>query len=521
MRRASARSRARCVRGAAGRQASVARPGHCFPNAAARWRRNSVSAAAPLKNTCPMRGTARQQRADVVRLDAARIDVRIEAARPQAAVHHVPQRHAVAAQHRQAARVRGGNSQTENGGHQRPEGIGRVGVVAPRGQRGGARHRTEHQHARRRGRATGGRPVSTALAVAARFIRSAPGNTGARGMRRRRRTRAVAHRSTPRASPNRCVRRRTWAAHASTAASSVASLGIDHTGGRAPPRHSPPARNHSRRRHVLASGQPRAAAAAAGRTNRSPRHRAWLPCSLPRRRRLRAAARERSNTLASAAPVCESARARRRGSGRALRPRCVRPPAPPSGPRSMIQSASAITSRLCSITTPCCRASTSRCSTRISFSTSAMCRPIGGLVQQVQRLRRAGRGAASAAHARQLGHQLDALRLAAAQRRALLAQAQVAQSHFLQQLAARGASPGARRRTPPPPPRSWPARRRCSCSRKRTASVSGVEARAAAGLAEHRHVGQEAHLDRAARPWPSQASQRPAGGIEREAARRV
>src|SRR5258706_2452413 len=54
------------------------------------------------------------------------------------------------------------------------------------------------------------------------------------------------------------------------------------------------------------------------------------------------------------------------------------PPSPPSGPRSMIQSASAITSRLCSMTTTVLPASTNRCSTRISFSTSAICKPTVG-----------------------------------------------------------------------------------------------------------------------------------------------
>ena len=44
----------------------------------------------------------------------------------------------------------------------------------------------------------------------------------------------------------------------------------------------------------------------------------------------------------------------------------------------MTQSASAITSRSCSITTTLWPPSTSRCSTRISFSTSAMCRPTVG-----------------------------------------------------------------------------------------------------------------------------------------------
>src|SRR6185503_16860935 len=54
------------------------------------------------------------------------------------------------------------------------------------------------------------------------------------------------------------------------------------------------------------------------------------------------------------------------------------PPSPPSGPMSTIQSASAITSRLCSMRTTLLPASTRRCSTRISFSTSAMCRPTVG-----------------------------------------------------------------------------------------------------------------------------------------------
>jgi hypothetical protein len=44
----------------------------------------------------------------------------------------------------------------------------------------------------------------------------------------------------------------------------------------------------------------------------------------------------------------------------------------------MTQSASAMTSRSCSITTTLWPPSTSRCSTRISFSTSAMCRPTVG-----------------------------------------------------------------------------------------------------------------------------------------------
>lgn len=54
------------------------------------------------------------------------------------------------------------------------------------------------------------------------------------------------------------------------------------------------------------------------------------------------------------------------------------PPSPPSGPRSMTQSASAITSRSCSMTTTLWPPLTRRCNTRMSLSTSAMCRPTVG-----------------------------------------------------------------------------------------------------------------------------------------------
>ena len=54
------------------------------------------------------------------------------------------------------------------------------------------------------------------------------------------------------------------------------------------------------------------------------------------------------------------------------------PRAPPSGPRSMIQSAVLITSRLCSMTITVLPLSTSRWSTSSSFSTSAKWRPVVG-----------------------------------------------------------------------------------------------------------------------------------------------
>src|SRR5579883_907234 len=64
------------------------------------------------------------------------------------------------------------------------------------------------------------------------------------------------------------------------------------------------------------------------------------------------------------------------------------PPPPPSGPRSMTQSASAIRSKLCSMTMTEWPASTSRCNTSTSLRTSAMCKPIVGS-SRTKRLRRA------------------------------------------------------------------------------------------------------------------------------------
>ena len=93
-----------------------------------------------------------------------------------------------------------------------------------------------------------------------------------------------------------------------------------------------------------------------------------------------------------------------------------------------------------------------------------------GFVEHVKRalLRAAAAGAAHGVaggvepHLGEFGHQLDALRFAAGERGALLAEGEVAEADVLQQ-AQRVAWRGGRRRTPPLRPRSWPARRRCSC----------------------------------------------------------
>src|SRR5688572_24177361 len=89
-----------------------------------------------------------------------------------------------------------------------------------------------------------------------------------------------------------------------------------------------------------------------------------------------AARRSCKNSL-STAPVCEVAALSMTAAG-GPQTTTLPPPAPASGPMSMIQSASAMTSRLCSTTTTVLPASTSRCSTWMSFSTSAMCRPTVG-----------------------------------------------------------------------------------------------------------------------------------------------
>jgi carbon storage regulator len=56
----------------------------------------------------------------------------------------------------------------------------------------------------------------------------------------------------------------------------------------------------------------------------------------------------------------------------------VRPPSPPSGPRSRIQSAVLMTSRLCSMTTTVLPASTSRAAPPAASGCPSKCRPVVG-----------------------------------------------------------------------------------------------------------------------------------------------
>ena len=119
----------------------------------------------------------------------------------------------------------------------------------------------------------------------------------------------------------------------------------------------------------------------------------------------------------------------------------------------------------------------------------------GRLVQHVQRVRRLLAAARDVvAHLAQFGHQLDALRLAAAQRRRRLAQRQVAQAHVLQQLQRVGDGRH----------RGEELDRLVDLHLQHVADALaapadgqrlGVEALAVADVAGHLHVGQEAHLD--------------------------
>ena len=100
--------------------------------------------------------------------------------------------------------------------------------------------------------------------------------------------------------------------------------------------------------------------------------------------------------------------------------RCVPPPSPPSGPMSMMWSAVLMTSRLCSMTTTVLPCSTSSCSTSSSLRVSSKCRPGRRLVEDVER--------APGGAPRQLLRQLHPLRLAAGERRRLLADLDVAEA---------------------------------------------------------------------------------------------
>src|SRR6478609_1478835 len=102
------------------------------------------------------------------------------------------------------------------------------------------------------------------------------------------------------------------------------------------------------------------------------------------------------------------------------------------------------------------------------------------------------------AHLRELGHELHALRLAAGESRALLPEREISQAHVAQQA-------------------ECVADLRMR-SEKRDRQRLGVEARAAAALAAHADIGQEAHLD-LLEPLALATFAAAARDVEREAAR--
>ena len=106
------------------------------------------------------------------------------------------------------------------------------------------------------------------------------------------------------------------------------------------------------------------------------------------------------------------------------------PASPPSGPRSMTQSAARITSRLCSMTTSECPSAIRRRKAASRMAMSSKCSPVVGSSKSRSRpgppLRPVRPG--------EVPRELEALGLAAAQRRHRLAELQVAEADTLQRL---------------------------------------------------------------------------------------
>jgi len=104
----------------------------------------------------------------------------------------------------------------------------------------------------------------------------------------------------------------------------------------------------------------------------------------------------------------------------------VPPPAPPSGPMSMIQSDVLITSRLCSMTITVLPLSTRPLMTSSNLRMSSKCRPVVGSFEDVDR--------APGGALLQLGSQLHSLRLTTGQRGRRLAQAHIPEADIDQRL---------------------------------------------------------------------------------------
>ena len=116
----------------------------------------------------------------------------------------------------------------------------------------------------------------------------------------------------------------------------------------------------------------------------------------------------------------------------------MRPPAsPPSGPRSMIQSAVLMTSGLCSTTSTVLPASTKPCSTFKQQFDVGEVQAGGRLVEQVER--------PAGAFLDQFAGELHPLGLAAGERRRRLAELHVVEPHVVQRLQLVAGWPGCSR----------------------------------------------------------------------------
>ena len=165
----------------------------------------------------------------------------------------------------------------------------------------------------------------------------------------------------------------------------------------------------------------------------------------------------------------------------------MRPPRwPPSGPRSITQSAVLITSRLCSITTIVLPSSRSLCST----AAGARCRRNAGRWS----VRRGCRACARCRGARVPAASFHALRLAAGQRGRAWPEGD-GQAHVHQRLAVCARSHGTGWKSPARPRRSFPAHRGC-CGPLRTGfPASRGCSRPVRRRRRARRRRQEVHLD--------------------------
>ena len=176
------------------------------------------------------------------------------------------------------------------------------------------------------------------------------------------------------------------------------------------------------------------------------------------------------------------------------------PPAPPSGPRSITQSAVLMTSRLCSMMMQGV-AGVAQFEEDVQQFRHIMEMQAGGrLIQNIERV--------PGGFAAQFRRQLDALRFAAAQRGGRLAQAHVAQAPLRPASGTDHKSSGWRGKMSRPRPPSCRARRRCSCPCNESPVSRGCNAGRRRLRRSHRSGGRKC-ISILINPSPWHFSQRP------------